>query len=116
MLDPYRAHLTRLPFALTITASAVILFTPASGVPTAPPGTDKIVHLVLFATLAITGHLARVRCTALLIGLSCYAAASELLQAVLPLGRTGDLADAAVDLVGIGVGVLITAGLRRYRR
>lgn len=106
----------RAPFALTIAASAVILFTPASGVPTAPPGTDKILHLVLFAALAITGHVAQVRFAALLIGLSCYAVTSELLQAVLPLGRTGDLVDAAVDVAGIGAGMLITAGLRAHRR
>lgn len=116
MLDPYRAHLVRTPFALTIVASAVILFTPASGVPTAPPGTDKIVHLVLFAALAITGHMAQVRFAPLLIGLSCYAMASELLQALLPLNRTGDPVDAAVDLAGIGAGMLITAGLRTHRR
>lgn len=115
MLNHYRTHVVRIPFVVAVVASGVILFTPASGVPTAPPGTDKIVHLALFAALMITGRVAGVRAAALLIGLACYAAASEVIQAVLPLGRSGDPVDAAVDLVGIGAGLLITLALRRRR-
>jgi VanZ family protein len=86
--------------------SVVILFTPESGVPSSPPGTDKLVHAGLFALLALTGYYARLvrpwQLAALLLG---YAAASEVLQAVLPLGRSGDVFDALTDAAGLAVGL-----------
>lgn len=115
MLNPYRAHLVRWSFGLAIAASVVILFTPDSGVPSAPPGTDKVVHLVLFATLAITGRAAGVRSGHLMVGLTCYAAISEVIQAALPIGRSGDAIDAAVDVLGATAGWALTVALGRSR-
>lgn len=114
MLNHYRAILLRVPFIVALVASMVILFTPASGVPTAPPGTDKVVHLILFATLALTGRLAGLRLVALSLGLCCYAGASEVLQWLLPIGRAGGVVDAVVDVLGIavGAGVGIAVGRR----
>lgn len=100
MLNPARTTLLRIPFALVALISFVVLFTPASGVPATPPGTDKAIHLVLFAALGATGVLAGFRSRPLLLGLACYAGVSEVLQAVLPLGRDGGVLDAAVDVVG----------------
>lgn len=116
MLDPYRAHWVRVPFVIATAVSLVILFTPASGVPTAPPGTDELVHFLLFAVLAITGRLARVPAGPLLVGLVCYAGVSEILQAVLPLGRSGDVGDAVVDVLGLVVGLLGSLVLPTARR
>lgn len=93
-----------MPFALVFLLSLAILFTPESGVPSAPPGTDKIVHFALFAGLAITGRWAGIRPVALVVALSCYAGVSEVLQAVLPLGRSGDVVDALVDILGVVTG------------
>lgn len=95
--------------------SVVVLFTPESGVPTAPPGTDKVVHTLLFALLAATGLYAKV--PHVLILLVAYAGVSEVLQAVVtPLRRSGDWLDALVDVIGIGLGVVITTWLRSRRR
>lgn len=100
MLNQARPSVLRTPFAIALITSLVILFTPESGVPSAPAGTDKVVHLLLFAALGGTGLIARVPAKPLLIGLGCYAGISELLQGVLPIGREGDLVDAAVDVLG----------------
>ncbi len=115
MLNPYRTHLGRWSFAVALGISAVILFTPESGVPNAPPGTDKVVHLVLFATLAITGRAAGLRSLPLLIGLAWYAALSEALQGLLPLGRSADPMDAVVDFVGAVAGWALTVAIRKSR-
>ncbi|MBA8825835.1 hypothetical protein FHX42_003201 [Saccharopolyspora lacisalsi] len=116
MLDPYRAHWARAPFIIVLAISLVILFTPASGVPTAPPGTDKVVHLLLFALLAVTGGVGRLPLGGLSVGLLCYAATSEALQAILPLNRSGDVLDATVDALGAAAGLLVVFLLPSRRR
>ncbi|MEQ3552322.1 VanZ family protein [Pseudonocardia nematodicida] len=105
-----------LPFVLALVLSVLVLFTPASGVPTAPPGTDKVVHLLLFAALAVTGRVAGLPARPLLAGLVLYAVFSEVLQALLPLGRSGDLADVAADVLGAGLGLAVAAGAGALRR
>ncbi|MBB5155792.1 VanZ family protein [Saccharopolyspora phatthalungensis] len=114
MLDHYRTRRTRIPFGIAALASLVILFMPESGVPTAPPGTDKVVHFVLFATLAGTGRIAGFPTSRLLPGLVGYAAASEVLQGLLPLGRSCELTDGLVDMAGAAVGWAIIAAVRRF--
>ncbi|GGM37034.1 hypothetical protein GCM10012275_05210 [Longimycelium tulufanense] len=92
-----------LPFAVVMLLSVPILFSPASAVPTAPPGTDKIVHFGLFAALAVSGLWARSPRLPLAIGLAAYAVGSEILQVTLPLRRSFSLADIAADLFGAAV-------------
>ena len=104
-----RGEVARAAFALALVVSAVVLFTPASGVPTAPPGTDKVVHLVLFAVLASTGRWAGARPVPLGLGLLSYAAFSEVVQGTTSLGRSASLADGAADAAGIAVGLLAWA-------
>ncbi|WP_019854671.1 hypothetical protein [Actinopolyspora mortivallis] len=101
MLDPFSSRLHRTLFVVCCLASMVILFTPSSGVPAAPPGTDKLVHLTLFLALTTTGRLAGLPGPVLVPALVAYAPLSELLQAVLPVNRHGDPADVAMDLVGV---------------
>ncbi|TWG08698.1 VanZ family protein [Saccharopolyspora dendranthemae] len=104
---------------IALLVSWVVLFTPESGVPTAPPGTDKVVHLTLFAALAITGRIAGARTSWLLASLTAYAALSEVLQGVLPLGRSCELLDAVVDVAGALLGwalLAIHSATRRERR
>lgn len=103
------------PFVLAVLLSLGVLFTPASGVPTAPPGTDKLVHLAVFALLAVTGRAAGIRMWPLLFGLAGYAAGSEVLQAVLPIGRSGDVLDGLVDVAGAVLGLALYAGVARRR-
>ena len=94
---------------IALLVSVIVLFTPESGVPTAPPGTDKVVHFTLFAALASTGRIAGWRTASLLPALVAYAALSELLQGVLPLGRSCDLLDGVVDVAGALIGWAVFA-------
>jgi len=103
--------LSRTPFVVVVLLSLWVLFSPGSTVPSGPPYSDKVVHALLFAALAITGLWAGFRPLALVVGLAGYAVASEVLQSVLPIHRDGDLADAAVDILGVVGGTL--AVLRR---
>ncbi|MEJ2855134.1 MULTISPECIES: VanZ family protein [unclassified Saccharothrix] len=97
-----------LPFVTAVLLSVIVLFTPQSGVPDSPPGTDKVVHTLLFALLAGTGLWARLPLWPLLGGLVAYAAVSEVVQAVVTsLGRGGDVVDGLVDVLGIGLGWLV---------
>ena len=95
--------LSRGAFAAAVLVSLVVLFAPAGDVPAALPGVDKVVHLVLFGVLAVTGRWAGVRLRVLAVLLAVYAGVSEVLQAVTPLARSGSIA----DLAGIALG---TAG------
>ena len=53
--------LARGAFAVAVLVSLAVLFAPAGEVPDAPPGVDKVVHLVLFLALAVTGRWAGIR-------------------------------------------------------
>lgn len=104
-----------LPFVTAVLLSVIVLFTPESGVPSSPPGTDKVVHTVLFALLAFTGLYARI--PHILLVLVAYAGLSEVLQQVItPLHRSGDVVDALVDVLGIGLGWAIASAVRSSRR
>ncbi|MFD7653538.1 VanZ family protein [Actinosynnema sp. NPDC059797] len=106
-----------LPFVVAALLSVIVLFTPQSGVPDSPPGTDKVVHLLLFALLTVTGRHARLPFGALVAGLVGYAAVSEVLQwLITALGRGGDVLDALVDVAGIGLGLLVFRLLPAGRR
>ena len=95
--------------------SVVVLFTPESGVPTAPPGTDKVIHTLLFALLAYTGLYAKI--SRILPLLVVYAGVSEVLQELItPLHRSGEVLDALVDVLGIGLGWATATWLRSRRR
>ncbi|WP_086666721.1 hypothetical protein [Lentzea kentuckyensis] len=97
-----------LPFVIAALLSVVVLFTPESGVPTAPPGTDKVIHTLLFALLAFTGLYAKI--SRVLPMLVVYAGVSEVLQQLItPLHRSGDVLDALVDVLGIGLGWFVFA-------
>ncbi len=97
--------LSRGAFAVAVLVSLAVLFAPAGNVPDAPPGVDKVVHLLLFGALAATGRWAGIRAVVLGAGLAAYAALSEVLQAVTPLARSGSLGDLAAGVVGIALGL-----------
>jgi VanZ family protein len=98
-------------FTALVALSLVVLFAPTTGTPPLLPGLDKAVHLVLFAALAVTGRWAGLRPLALVAGLVVYAGASEVLQGVLPLGRSADPVDALTDVVGIAIGIAVAGRL-----
>ena len=112
MLEEHGA-LSRGAFALTVLVSLAVLFAPAGGVPTAPPGVDKAVHVLLFAGLALTGRWAGIGRRPLIVLLVGYAAVSEVMQSVLPLGRSGSVGDWLADVAGVLGGLLVWADLTR---
>jgi VanZ family protein len=111
-----RVVLGRLAFGAVLLLSLVVLFAPGSDVPPAPHGVDKLVHAGLFAGLAVTGRWAGLPVRPLLAALAAYAAASEVVQAVAPLGRDGSVWDWLADLAGILLGLLLWDRISRRRR
>ena len=98
--------LSRGVFAVVVLVSLAVLFAPASDVPSAPPGVDKVVHVVLFAALALSGRWAGLGVGVLVVLLLGYAVASELIQGFTPLARSASPADVLADATGIVVGLL----------
>ncbi len=102
-----------MPFALVVVLSLVVLFSPASEVPSGIQINDKVVHASLFLALAATGIVARLPVRALALGLVLYAGASEVLQAVLPIDRDGSVWDALADVLGVALGLTAALVVRR---
>jgi len=96
----------RIPLAVTFVVALIVLFTPASGVPSGFQHSDKIIHFVLFAALAYTSRLAGIDWIRTALWVLAFAAISEVLQAILPLGRSGSVADALADATGVAVGLV----------
>ena len=94
-------------FAVVGLVSLAVLFAPASDVPTAPAGVDKVVHLALFAALAASGRWAGVGARALAVLLLGYAALSEVVQGLPVLGRSMSPADWVADAVGVLLGLAL---------
>ena len=99
--------LARGAFAAVVLVSLAVLFAPASGVPSAPAGVDKVVHLALFAALAASGRWAGVGARALAVLLLGYAAVSEVVQGLPAIGRSTSLADWLADAVGVLIGMAL---------
>jgi VanZ family protein len=93
-----------------LVVSLYVLFAPAQGGPTLFDGSDKVVHLLLFAALAGTGRWRFGAQPALLLGVVAYAVVSEVVQGALLSGRSGDPVDVLADLVGAAAG-WVAAGL-----
>ena len=106
----------RTGFSVVFALSVYVLFAPGSQVPTSIDINDKVVHSGLFLLLGLTGVLAGLAPRGLLVALVAYAGVSEVLQAVLPIHRDGDLLDALADTVGGVVGVLAAAVVRARGR
>ncbi|RLV50698.1 VanZ family protein [Nocardioides mangrovicus] len=100
-------------FVAVCGASLFVLFLPGSDVPTNVPVSDKVVHAGLFFLLALTGRWAGLSTATLAVELVLYAAASEVLQSVLPIHRDGDVRDALADVAGLAMGLVVARLVRR---
>lgn len=105
--------LARGVFAVVVLLSLAVLFAPASDVPTAPAGVDKLVHVALFAALALSGRWAGIGSRALGPLLLVYAAVSEVLQGLAVLDRSVSVADWVADAAGVLLGLVLWARLAR---
>jgi hypothetical protein len=99
--------LSRGAFAVVVLVSLAVLFAPASDVPSAPPGVDKVVHGLIFLALAVTGRWAGIRASLLGAALVGYAVVSELVQGLTPLDRSMTVGDWLADVVGIVAGLAL---------
>ena len=108
-----RGPLSRGAFAVAVLVSLAVLFAPASDVPTALPGVDKVVHALLFLALALTGRWAGIRQSFLGAALICYAVVSELVQGLTPLDRSMSVGDWLADAVGVVAGLALWTLLDR---
>jgi VanZ family protein len=108
--------LARGTFAVVVLVSLAVLFAPGSDVPSTPPGVDKVVHLLLFAALAVSGRWAGVGLRVLGAVLLLYAGVSEVIQGVAPLHRDASVGDWLADAVGVLLGLGLWAWLARPRR
>lgn len=105
--------LARGVFAVAVLLSLAVLFAPASDVPTAPAGVDKLVHVGLFAALALSGRWAGMTTRVLAPLLIGYAAVSEVLQGVAVVDRTVSFADWVADAVGVLLGLVLWSATAR---
>jgi hypothetical protein len=117
MREEFAVHgaLSRGVFAVAVLVSLAVLFAPGPAVPSAPAGVDKVVHVSLFAALALTGRWAGIRRGVLATLLPLYAAASELLQELPALQRDATLGDVVADVCGALGGLLLWGLVARVR-
>jgi VanZ family protein len=102
---------------VAVIAQLLVLYWPVVTVEGPVSWTDKVVHLLVFAvpTYAVGRALGSVR-TAVVV-FAIHAPVSELVQHFLLPGRSGDVWDAVLDLVGVGLGaaaLVVGARLRRW--
>lgn len=110
LLAPPRRTLWRFAAVAITLAIAVLLLLPADSLPsTSVAVSDKVVHGALFLLWALTCRRSGIGAgPVLLVGL-VLAVGTEAGQGLMHMGREADVADAAADLVGILLGVLLSS-------
>jgi VanZ family protein len=97
----------RTAFVLAVVVNLLLLYWPRAVGEEGLPYLDKVAHVLTFASLAWTGLWAGIPLRWLVGVLALHAVVSEVVQARLLSGRSGDVADVAADLAGILVGTLL---------
>ena len=109
-------RLLRIPFWFAAAFAFVMAALPQ---PPQIPGepSDKILHIVAFACLALLGSLAYPRLSALklLIGLSAFGVLIELVQLIPSLHRNSEVLDCVADTAAVCAVLLAIRVLRRAR-
>jgi len=93
--------------ALTVGLSLVLLFSPQGVGDPVFANADKVVHYLLFALLASTVRWRFGARQRLLWLVFAYAVLSEVIQAALLPGRSGDVVDVLADIAGASLGWLV---------
>lgn len=78
--------------------------------------TDKVVHLLLFAVPTYAVGLALRSLWPVVVAFALHAPVSELIQHWLLAHRSGDVWDAVLDLVGVGMAAVLLVVRRTTRR
>ena len=105
-----------IPLTLIVTTVlTVAMLWPIHQSPPAPDGSDKVVHLIAFATLAFPlARTGRIGLLPVFIGASAFGGIIELIQP--SFGRSADKQDWIADIAGVGLGILLALVYRRVRR
>ena len=104
--------------AFVLLAAAIVWFSLAP-ITAAPAGShiDKVEHFCAYATLTLVGFAARGRPWPLLAAaIVMFGGGVEVLQMLLPTGRTGSVLDALANAAGAGSAWAGWLGARRLRR
>jgi VanZ family protein len=105
----------RIAFYATATLVAALSLAPAATLPSTSIG-DKMEHVIAYAVLGLLGAASSARgATRVILGLSAFGIAIELLQMLSP-GRSPDLLDVLADIAGAGLGCGAAIALRRMTR
>ena len=103
-----------LTIVVTLTLTVAMLW-PMDQPPSAPDGTDKLVHLVAFAALAFPlARTGRIGLLPVFIGASAFGGAIELIQP--SFNRSADVNDWVADIVGVVLGIGCGLLYRHIRR
>ena len=103
-----------LTIVVTLTLTVAMLW-PMDQPPSAPDGTDKLVHLVAFAALAFPlARTGRIGLLPVFIGASAFGGAIELIQP--SFNRSADVNDWVADIVGVILGIGLGLLYRRLRK
>lgn len=104
----------RLLLALALMVQLAVLYAPRAPAVGGGVGVDKVVHVLVFGAVAVAALRCGLPSVPVLLVSAAHAVVSELAQALLLSGRSGDPADVVADLVGVGVGALLHRA-RRHR-
>ena len=91
-----------------VIAHLVVLYLPGSATPPlSAPGIDKVIHVGVFGVPMFLVGLATRRPWLVAVCFAAHGVFSEVLQALVVPGRSGDPWDLVFDLLGIGVALAL---------
>ena len=92
--------------AVAVVVQLVVLYAPSGPSASPFPGSDKVVHALVFLVPVAAALLAGLPPRLVVAVFAAHAVVSEVLQGALLPARSGDPLDVVADLVGVGLGVL----------
>ena len=115
----YAVHMRKyldIPLTLIVTAVlTVAMLWPINQPPPAPDGSDKVVHLIAFATLAFPlARTGRFGLIPVFVGASAFGGVIEIVQP--SFGRSADMQDWIADIAGVALGIVLALLYRRLRK
>ena len=105
-----------IPLTLIVTAVlTVAMLWPIHQPPSAPDGSNKVLHLIAFAALAFPlARTGRIGLLPVFVGASAFGGLIELIQP--SFGRSSDMHDWIADIAGVVLGILLALLYRRLRK